>query len=120
MGPQDAFPAPIISCVLPEYEEEHIWWLFLQYLARAGFHHTHSSFLLELKALRGAEVPEDRYKHLSEVGGLMMSLCVPKAAPECPTLSSNPPQSVVCCHCCRVVDPRTSYVHTLACCWCGS
>lgn len=69
----DSLPAPIVSLVLPEYKEEHIWWLILSYLRRAEFPHTHSSFLLELKALRGAEVPEERYKEVSEVGGLILS-----------------------------------------------
>lgn len=62
-----ALPAPIVACLLPEYEDKHIWWLILQYLEQAGFQHTASAFSLELKLSRG--VPDGACQRVSEVGG---------------------------------------------------
>ncbi|KAF6253995.1 hypothetical protein COO60DRAFT_1703557 [Scenedesmus sp. NREL 46B-D3] len=48
MASSRTLPDAVITCVLPEYEEKHIWWLVLQYLEDAHFTHTASAFKLEL------------------------------------------------------------------------
>jgi hypothetical protein len=48
MASSGGLPEALITCVLPEYEEKHIWWLVLQYLEDANFAHTASAFKLEL------------------------------------------------------------------------
>lgn len=48
MASSRLIPEALITCVLPEYEEKHIWWLVLQYLEDANFNHTASAFKLEL------------------------------------------------------------------------
>jgi len=59
-----SIPPPLIRCLLPEYKDEHVWWLILQYLRSADFKHTASAFCLELSC-RG--VPEESYQAVSEV-----------------------------------------------------
>jgi hypothetical protein len=46
-------PLPVIKCLLPEYEDKHVWSFVLQYLRSSGFQHTASAFCLELKGCRG-------------------------------------------------------------------
>jgi len=57
-------PGPFVQCVLPDYADEHQWWLIFRYLQDAGFQHTASAFQLELN-LRG--VADDKFEVLSKV-----------------------------------------------------
>jgi hypothetical protein len=57
-------PFPGVVCLLPQYEEQHMYWLIHEFLQAGGFQHTVSAFKLELAA-RG--VLDAAYTQLSQV-----------------------------------------------------
>lgn len=63
-------PRPLITCLLPDYEDKHCQWLIWQYLESSGFTHTLSAFSLELN-LRG--IKSEQFTHIDEVRALAIA-----------------------------------------------
>jgi hypothetical protein len=111
MASRERLPEALITCVLPEYEEKHIWWLVLQYLEDANFTHTASAFKLELSC-KGIQ---NEVLGLSKVRDGRGSRCGTVGTPAKDSLASGRgADSVSVRHC------RRRYVNTSHACLHGS